>query len=78
MQSLQVQQTGQLALVNGFGGDRATILGRLMRFVASALRMGRRSGVRLDAVPHYEGHAWCDSLEAHVNGDIAACRRAGL
>jgi len=78
MQSLQVQQNGQLALANDFGADRATIFGRLMRFVASPLRMGRRSGAKQGSVPHYEGHAWCDSLEAQVNGDIAACRRPRL
>jgi hypothetical protein len=62
MQSLQVQQTGQLALANGFGGDRVTSFGHLRRFLASALRMGKRSGASQDAVPHYEGHAWCIPL----------------
>jgi len=77
MQPIQVQQNGQLALANDFGGDRATIFGRLMRFVASTLGMDRPRGAQ-HAVPQYEGHAWCDSLESHVNGDTAACRRPRL
>jgi len=78
MQANQVQQNSQLALANNFGADRAAIFGRLMMLVTTTLRLGRRSGAKHYAVPHYEGHAWCDSLEAHVNGDIAACRRPRL
>jgi hypothetical protein len=74
MQAFQLQPDSQLALANNLGAGRAAIFGRLIAFVATALRLGRCSG----AVPHYEGHAWCDSLEGHVNGDIAMCRRARL
>jgi hypothetical protein len=38
--------------------------------------LGRRLRTNADAIPHYEGRAWCDSTEQQVITDIATCRRA--
>ena len=47
-----------------------------MEFVVGIV--GRRNSAKSAAVPQYEGHAWCDSLERHLNGDMVTCRRARL
>jgi hypothetical protein len=78
MHPVQVQPLSRIALANNFRTDQATIFGRLMAFVGAVLGLRRRTRAKHDAVPHYEGHAWCDSLECQVNSDIATCRRARL
>ena len=75
MHAFQVQRVSRLAVANRSAIARALPLGRLRAFVAALLG---RTGAKQDAVPHYEGHGWCDSLERQVNGDIATCRRARL
>jgi hypothetical protein len=76
MHAFQVQPVSRLAPANRSAIARALAVGRLRAFVAALL--GRSTGAKQDAVPHYEGHGWCDSLERQVNGDIATCRRARL
>jgi hypothetical protein len=73
MRTAQVQTVSRLALADAFRADRAATFRRLSRFIAAILGRGARAN--RDAVPHYEGHAWCDSLEQQVNGDVANCRR---
>lgn len=70
MRMVQVQTVSRLPLANAPGIPLAAAFGWLGRLVATM--RGRRTP---DAVPHYEGHAWCDSLEQQVNGDVMGCRR---
>ena len=76
MRTVQVQTIGRFSLASASGFDPTAALGRLRMLVAAVL--GRRAQAGHDAVPHYEGHAWCDSLEQQVNGDVVGCRRARL
>ena len=74
MHPFQLKPASRLALINNF--DWGVALGRLMDFVVGIF--GRRNSGKSAAVPQYEGHAWCDSLERHLNADIVACRRTRL
>jgi len=38
--------------------------------------LGRRPRTNADAIPHYEGRAWCDSTEQEVVTGIVTCRTA--
>ena len=76
MHSFQVKPVSRLALANHSPIDGGAAFARLMAFVARIL--GRRDGAKSVAVPQYEGHAWCDSLEHRVNSDMMTCRRARL
>jgi len=76
MHRFQVEQADSVALANHSMIDRVAALARLRGFVAAIL--GRCKRAKTDGVPHYEGHAWCDSLEYQVNNDITTCRRARL
>ena len=78
MHPLQAQPASRLALASNFRTNRAPIFGRFIAFVAAVLGLRRHTRAKHDAVPHYDGHAWCDSLECQVNSDIATCRRARL
>ena len=71
MRTVQVQTLNRPG--SAFAIDQAPVFGHLARWFATML--GRRARANRDAVPHYEGHAWCDSLEQQVNGDAVNCRR---
>jgi hypothetical protein len=71
MRTIQVQTVSRLG--SAFAIDQAAVFGLLGRWIAALL--GRRARGNREAVPHYEGHAWCDSLEQQVNGDAVNCRR---
>ena len=73
MRTVQIQTLSRLSLANALGIGPAVGFGRLGQLVAAIL--GRQARGNRDAVPHYEGHAWCDSLEQQVNRDVANCRR---
>ena len=73
MRTVQVQTVGRSSIASASGFDPSAAFGRLKMLVAAVL--GRRAQVGHDAVPHYEGYAWCDSLEQQVNGDVVTCRR---
>jgi hypothetical protein len=73
MRTVQVQTPSRLALASVFAIDQSAPFRRLGQLVVALL--GRRARGNHDAVPHYEGHAWCDSLEQQVNGDAVNCRR---
>jgi hypothetical protein len=73
MRTVQIQTVSRLALASALGIDQTVAFRRLGRLVAAML--GRRPRGDRNAVPHYEGHAWCDSLEQQVNGDVMGCRR---
>jgi len=36
--------------------------------------LGRRLRTSANAIPHYEGRAWCDSTEQQVINSIVTCR----
>jgi hypothetical protein len=77
MQAFQVESVSRFALVNRSRIDRAAALGRLATALVAAI-VSRCTRGRHDAIPHYEGHAWCDSLERQLNSDTTTCRRARL
>jgi hypothetical protein len=74
MHALQIRKVIGLGLDRHCGIIWAAVLGRLGAFDIAMLRHSAQA--KPDAVPNYEGHAWCDSLERQVNSDIATCRRA--
>ena len=76
MHTFHAQPVSRFTLANHSGFDWAAALGRLRAFAAALL--GRCTRGKHDAVPHYEGYAWCDLLERQLNSDIATCRRARL
>jgi hypothetical protein len=76
MHSFQAEQADNVTRASYSMIDRIAALAALRRLVAAIL--DRCKPVKIHGVPHYEGHAWCDSLEYQVNNDITMGRRARL
>jgi hypothetical protein len=76
MQSVQAHPAIRLPFGNSiWSGLEATLKGVATFIAAILLRRPRMSG---HGVPHYEGRAWCDSMEQQVIADLASCRRPGF
>ncbi len=74
MHQFHVQPAAPFAFAGTFGTGLASAVVRLKTLLAAML--GR--GAKYDAASYYEGHAWTDSLESQINGDISTFRRARL
>jgi hypothetical protein len=73
MYSVQAQPASRLLLTGETAVGRVPASHRL-RTLFGVLRGHRRT--RDDAIPHYEGRAWCDSTEQQVITGIVTCRTA--